>query len=57
VLAASWAVIGVVYVASVLALGVATAAERHAVRERAFAILGRHGLDRRDVGVRPGFEP
>jgi O-antigen/teichoic acid export membrane protein len=57
VLAACWAVIGVVYVASVLALGVVTAAERHAVRERAFAILGRLGLDRRDIGIRPGLEP
>jgi hypothetical protein len=50
-------VIGFAYVLSVLALGVVTAAERHGVRERTFAILGRVGLDRRDVGIRPGLEP
>ena len=57
VLAASSAVVGVAYVVSVLALGVPTAGERHAVRERALAMLLRVGLDRRTVGVRSGLEP
>ena len=57
VLAASSAVLGVAYVVSVLALGVPTVGERHAVRERALAMLLRVGLDRRTVGVRSGLEP
>jgi O-antigen/teichoic acid export membrane protein len=56
VLAASSAVLGVAYVVSVLALGVPTVGERHAVRERALAMLLRVGLDRRTVGVRSGLE-
>jgi hypothetical protein len=57
VLAASSAVLGVAYVVSVLALGVPTVGERHAVRARALAMLLRVGLDRRTVGVRSGLEP
>ena len=57
VLAASSAVAGIAYVTAVLALGVPTAAERHAIRERALAILVRVGLGRRAVGVGPGLEP
>jgi O-antigen/teichoic acid export membrane protein len=57
VLAASWTVLAVTYVVSVVVLGVPTAAERHAIRQRALAILLRVGLDRRGVGVRPGLEP
>ena len=57
VLAASSAVLGIAYVVSVRALGVPTVSERHAVRERALAMLLRVGLDRRTVGVRSGLEP
>ncbi len=57
VLAASSAVLGIAYVVSVRALGVPTVGERHAVRERALAMLLRVGLDRRTVGVRSGLEP
>jgi O-antigen/teichoic acid export membrane protein len=57
VLAASAAVLGVAYVVAVLMLGVPTMGERHAVRERALAMLLRVRLDRRTVGVRSGLEP
>jgi hypothetical protein len=51
VLAASGAAFAAVYVASVLALGVVTAAERDALRRRALGIMLRVGLVRREPAL------
>jgi len=65
VLAACAAALGTVYVASVAALGVPTAAERAALRRRALAVLLRFGSDLREPALgevavrreRTRFEP
>jgi len=65
VLAACAAALGTVYVASVAALGVPTAAERAALRRRALAVLLRFGYDLREPALgevavrreRTRFEP